>query len=182
MWPHGEPCTGYYEKWEELKVSQRWWQNSPEHRRFCGCCWEASGISSHKAAPLLVTPQSWPQAKWKRTRLQSPKGLPCSSNSKESACNAWDQGLILESGRSSGEGNGNPLQYSCLENSMDREASWVTVHGLQRVGHDWATNTHANHPKEGQTSGSIVLQVSRAQSPSKRPWWPWLTFPVSPFW
>ena len=47
-------------------------------------------------------------------------GLPCSSNGKESACNAGDPGLIPGSGRSPGEGNGNPLQYSCLENPMDR--------------------------------------------------------------
>ena len=48
---------------------------------------------------------------------------------KASACNAGDLGLILGSGRSPGEGNGNPLQYSCLENSMDGGAWWATVHG-----------------------------------------------------
>ena len=41
--------------------------------------------------------------------------------------------------RSPGEGNGNPLQYSCLENPMDRGAWWATVHGVARVGHDLAT-------------------------------------------
>ena len=41
-----------------------------------------------------------------------------------------------------GEGNGNPLQYSCLEYPMDRGAWWATVHGSQRVGHDWATSLH----------------------------------------
>ena len=46
-------------------------------------------------------------------------GFPCSSVSKESACTAGDPGSILGLGRSPGEGNGNPLQYSCLENSMD---------------------------------------------------------------
>ena len=45
-------------------------------------------------------------------------GFPVSSDSKESACNAGDLGLIPELGRSLGEGNGNPLQYFCLENSM----------------------------------------------------------------
>ena len=45
-----------------------------------------------------------------------------------------DAGLILGLGRSPGEGNGNPLQYSCLENSMDRGAWGATVHGSQRVG------------------------------------------------
>ena len=38
-----------------------------------------------------------------------------------------------------GEGNGNPLQYSCLENTMDRGAWWATFHGFARVGHDLAT-------------------------------------------
>ena len=49
----------------------------------------------------------------------------------ESACNAGDLGSIPESGRSPGEGNGNPLQYCCLENPMDRGASQSTVHGFQ---------------------------------------------------
>ena len=48
---------------------------------------------------------------------------------KASAYNVGDLGLIPGSGRSPGEGNGNPLQYSCLENSMDGEVWWATVHG-----------------------------------------------------
>ena len=48
--------------------------------------------------------------------------LPGGSDGKESACNAGDLGSILGSGRSPGEGNGNPLQYSCLENPMERES------------------------------------------------------------
>ena len=54
-------------------------------------------------------------------------GFPCSSNGKESACKAGDQSLLPGSERSSGEGNGNLLQYYCLENPMDREAWWSTV-------------------------------------------------------
>jgi len=50
-------------------------------------------------------------------------------------------GLILGSRRSSGEGNGYPLWYSCLENPMDRGPWWSTVCDTQRVGYDWATNT-----------------------------------------
>ena len=57
------------------------------------------------------------------------RGFLGDSDSKESACNAGDPGLTLGLGRSPGEGNGNPLQYSFLENSMDREAWWATVHG-----------------------------------------------------
>ena len=58
---------------------------------------------------------------------------------KEPACNAGDTrdvGSILGWGRSPGEGKGNPLQYSCLENPVDRRAWWAIVHGRQRVRHD----------------------------------------------
>ena len=62
--------------------------------------------------------------------------LPCSSDSKESASNAGDLGSISGLGRSPGEGNGNPLWYSCLENPMDRRfcspQKWVTVHGVTK--------------------------------------------------
>ena len=51
---------------------------------------------------------------------------------KASACNAGDPGLIPGLGGSPGEGNGNPLQYSCLENSMDGGAWWATVHGVTK--------------------------------------------------
>ena len=59
-----------------------------------------------------------------------PLNFPLTSGSdvKESACNAGDLGLIPGLGRSPGEGYGNPLQYSCLENPMIREAWWATVH------------------------------------------------------
>ena len=53
--------------------------------------------------------------------------------------NEGDVSLILGLGRSPGEGNGNPLQYSCLENPMDRGTWWATVQGLHRVGRDLAT-------------------------------------------
>ena len=58
--------------------------------------------------------------------------LPSGSDDKESACNAGDPGLIPGSGKSPGEGNGNPFQYSCLENSMDRGAQQATVHGITK--------------------------------------------------
>ena len=57
---------------------------------------------------------------------------PGGSGGKESACNEGDLGLIPELGRSLGEGNGNPLQYSCLENSMERGARQATVHGVTK--------------------------------------------------
>ena len=54
------------------------------------------------------------------------------SDSKESACNAGEMGLIPGPGISPGEGSGNPLQYSYLENSMERGAWWATVHGVTK--------------------------------------------------
>ena len=55
-------------------------------------------------------------------------GFPGSSDGKESTCNAGDLDSIPGLGRSPGGGHGNPLQYSCLENPMDRGAWWATVH------------------------------------------------------
>ena len=57
---------------------------------------------------------------------------PGGSEGKASAHNAGDLGSIPGSGRSPGEGNGNPLQYSCLENPMDGGAWWATVHGVEK--------------------------------------------------
>ena len=60
------------------------------------------------------------------------KGFPGGSDGKESACNVGDQSSIPGSGRSLGEENGNPLQYSCLENPMDGGAWRVTVNGVAK--------------------------------------------------
>ena len=65
----------------------------------------------------------------------------CSLVGRASACNAGDLGSIPGWERSAGEGNGNPRQYSCLENSMDREAWQAIVYRVARVGHNRATNT-----------------------------------------
>ena len=62
-------------------------------------------------------------------------GFPGGSAIKNLPANAGDSALIPGTGRSSGEGNGNPLQYSCLGNPMDRGA-WRATGGLQRIGHD----------------------------------------------
>ena len=64
-------------------------------------------------------------------QLWHTQDFPGGSDSKASASNARDPGSIPGSGRAPGEGNGNPLQYSCLENPMDRGAWWASVH---RVG------------------------------------------------
>ena len=58
--------------------------------------------------------------------------LPGGSDGKESICNVAAPGSISGSGRSPGAGNGYPLQYSCLENSMERGAWWATAHGVTK--------------------------------------------------
>ena len=71
------------------------------------------------------------------------------SDSEESACNSGDLGLIPGSGRSPGEGNGSPLQYSCLENSMDRKARQAAIHEVTKSGPwliDWYTHTRLREP------------------------------------
>ena len=73
--------------------------------------------------------------------LQYSWGFSGSSDGEESVCSAGELGSIPGSGRCLGEGNGNPLQYSCLENPMDRGAWRATFHGVARVLHDRATNT-----------------------------------------
>ena len=76
------------------------------------------------------------------------KGFPGGSDGKASACDVGDPGLIPGFGRSSGEGNGNSLQYSGLENPRDRGAWWATVQGVTKNGtrlSDWAlTHTHTS--------------------------------------
>ena len=64
--------------------------------------------------------------------LYNMKGFPGGSDSKASVCSAGDPDSFPGLGRSPGEGNGTPLQYSCLENPMGRGAWWATVHGVAK--------------------------------------------------
>ena len=73
--------------------------------------------------------------KFQGVHLFTSMGSPGGSVGKESACNVGDLGLIPRLERSPGEGNGNPLQYSCLENLIDRGAGLKSM-GSQRVRHD----------------------------------------------
>ena len=87
--------------------------------------------------------------------------FPGGSDGKESSCNVGDPGSIPGLGKSPGEGNGNPLQYSCLDNPMDRGAWSATVHGVGRVGHDWATSL-MSYPLF-KTSYKVSLQFPKGR-------------------
>ena len=94
-----------------------------------------------------------------------PSLFPYSSDGKESACNARDPGSIPGSGKSPGEGNGNPLHYSCLENPKDKGAWGATVHGSQRVRHDWVTNTQTSNTRQ-VTINHPILQLPHLTTPT----------------
>ena len=122
---------------------------------------------------------------WPESYLQSTVGtlkvFPGDSDSKESACNAEDPDLIPGSGRSLGKGNGNPLQYSCLENFKDRGLWQATVHRVTRVRQDWLPNTFTfslskctiqvmqlNHPQTTPPSQSVEKLSSMKSIPSAK--------------
>ena len=88
-------------------------------------------------------------------------GLPDSSVGKESACDAGDLGSIHGLGRSPGEGNGNPLQHSCLENPKDRGGWQATVHSVPGVGHDLALSFLLSFFSYWRSG---ILQVGTARS------------------
>ena len=86
--------------------------------------------------------------------------LPQWLSGKESACSAGDAGdtgSIPGLGRSPGKENGSPLQYSCLENPMDRGVWWFTVHRVQRPGHDWSDWAHMH-------AWGLVLSLAVSES------------------
>ena len=72
-------------------------------------------------------------------------GFPGTSGSKESACSVGNPGSVPGLGRSPGEGHGNPLQYSCLESSIDLGAWWAAVHGVTK-SRIWLRDSHTHTP------------------------------------
>ena len=96
--------------------------------RMCVCvcvCTEGTGLGWYRRESHLKT------AKQFSTQYLA-DGLPCWPVVKKLPANSGDMDSIPESGRSPGEGNGNPLQYFCLGNPMDRGAWWAPVHGFAK--------------------------------------------------
>ena len=128
-----------------------WWAPSLQVRRdgVRGCRLALKrGLSALKGK--ILCPWPWPLTQGGKNTLpllahQATRGARASeadggSEGKESACNSGDLGSIPGSGRSPGEGNGNPLEYSCLENPTNRGVWWVTVHEVSK-NQTWLTFT-----------------------------------------
>ena len=125
---------------------------------------------------------TWPDALWDTFHIQNwIKGLPRWLSGKESACQAGDAGSIPGSGRSPGEGNGKRLQYSCLENPLDRSLKGCSTHmGRKRVRCEWATKqqrlkSRGKDPEEAEAlfSGPFCYAASyfnHKQLPSQEDW------------
>ena len=93
-------------------------------------------------------------------------GFPGGSDDKASACNAGDLGSIPGLGRSPGEENGNPLQYSCLENPMDRGAWWATAHGVAKSWTRLSDFTHTHIVDVCMFDGGSVCMCGVCVCPS----------------
>ena len=124
---------------------------STKHEKF-------SGNSPWKFQNLLFLFFRWHSSFF--LRKLSIYGLPWWRMLKHPPANAGDSGSIPGSGRSPGNGDGNPFQSSCLNNPINREACWTTVHGVPRIGHKWARRHTALHLFLGGTArlfGSSML-------------------------
>ena len=95
---------------------------SPEASLKSGGGWRESLVPLHTCLRGLLAQQ------WSSSRTSSPRVFSGGSDGKESACNSGDRGSIPGEGRTPGGGDGNPLQYTCLENPMDTRAWQATVH------------------------------------------------------
>ena len=96
----------------------------------------AAAPGPQSSPALALSPSSLSPSSCSVLSLRDPASVPQRLSSEVPAWQCRHAGAIPGSGRSPGEGNGNPFQYSCLGNSTDRGAWWAAVHGVARVGHD----------------------------------------------
>jgi len=122
LWPHGLEPARLLHPWD-----------SPGKNTGVGCHALFQGIfPTQESNQILHCRQILYQLSYQEV-------FPSGSDGKESACNVRDLCLIPGSGRSSGEGNGKPLHYSCLENPMDGGAWWAPIHGVTK-SRTWLNN------------------------------------------
>ena len=127
-------------RWQGFPLRQ--WSNSDPNYSFYGHHWADSTLNLfslfYSILPFIHGVEG-DKNNLREVILYYSQSFPCSLSGKESVCSAEDMGSVPWSRRAPGKGNGNPLQYSCLENPMDRGAWQATVHGVERVGHDLET-------------------------------------------
>ena len=139
-------------------VSDSLWPHGPQPSRLL-CPWNSpdknTGVGSHSLLQgIFLDPgiKAKPPTLQADSLLSEPHGKP-----KNSACNAGDTGSIPVLGRPPGEGNGYLLQYSCLENRWTEEFDGLQSMELQRVGHDWMTNTFWGEGEVRRVTKEIML-------------------------
>ena len=112
---------------------------------------------------LFLFLEFWWKASKQRTADKNSASL-VNSVDKKSACNVGDLGSVRGLGRSPGEGDGNALQYSCLENPMDRGRLWrAIVYSVKRVGQDLATSPPPLHSKQNGQEAARPLSLGIAR-------------------
>ena len=111
-------------KWVAIPLQTCWWIHKATAGLLVSHAPGASVMNFQCHQSLLYSADLLLHASW---------GFPGGSDSKDFACNVGEPGSIPGSGRSPGEGNGNPLQYSCLGNPMDRGAWWAIDHGVAKI-------------------------------------------------
>ena len=116
----------------EFNKIKRWNSSDTRHINICVDRFQPFSSASQRseAESEMVKMENSKHKTFKVEISNCLRGFPGGSDGKESACRAGDLGLIPGSGRFLGGGNGNPLQYSCLKNPMDRIAWWATIHGV----------------------------------------------------
>ena len=123
----GLSATGFCVPWSKSLTNMNLDDDS-----VCSRAWLRASSSLAKTLGEISIPKM--QCSWLDilAKARVTEGFPGGSEVKVSACNSGDLGSIPGSGRSPGKGNGNPLQYSCLENSMDRGGWWATIYGVAK--------------------------------------------------
>ena len=154
------PVAGMVKNLPAMQETWVWsleWEDSPEEENgypLHYSCLENSMDRGAWWATVHGVAKSW-------TQLSTHAFLPGASNGKKSACNAGEPGSIPGLGRSPREGNGHPLQYSCLENPMDWTAWWATVHRVSRVEQDWAISLSLSPNKSSEFPSLFIYSLGQ---------------------